>query len=311
MGLFLVTIGIFQRMLIRFNTIIRHTITRIPREQIANGVKHSVYCFFEMSAVWNELIQNPNIFLVIASYIVFTPPEHTIVPVSTSCRIFTSALFQKDCGACAAFAVSTLVAMQSCLYNNEDFIPSPFRIFDCTNGTCDSGSRITTAAAVVNYGISDIGASEHRYGLSCNMQSEYKHTPIHVTHTSMTTPGQIKTSILYFGPVIGFIGNPMLRHPDTGVYHSISGQPPSERHHAVVVLGWDKDGNWIIQNSWGEHWGSGKGRGLISQQVLLYAADPTIATTSRFCVFWIVLCLCCLCTISAFEKEETRPRSMV
>ena len=276
------------------------------KENWANRVKPDLIGFFEMNAIWHTFVQNPNTLLVIASYLVTIPSEYSTIPIDSTCRIFTNSLYQKNCGACAAFAVSTLVSMQACLYHNEDYIPSPFRIFDCSHATCSSGLAITTAAAIVNFGIEDIAASAEFYGLQCNLQPEHQHTQIHITRLTMTVPAQIKTAILYFGPVIGFIGNAMLQHPETGIYHPLRGSAPSDKQHAVVVVGWDKDDNWIIQNSWGNDWGDGKGRGRISQELLMNATDPTVSATLGFCKSGVLVCFIVICIMELFEKYKTK-----
>lgn len=44
----------------------------------------------------------------------------------------------------------------------------------------------------------------------------------------------------------------------SGVFSGCSPSDPSELdslNHAVLLYGWDLEGNWLIKNSWGTDWG--------------------------------------------------------
>lgn len=43
---------------------------------------------------------------------------------------------------------------------------------------------------------------------------------------------------------------------DNGIIRSPSGMQCSHGGHCILLYGWNKDG-WLIQNSWGKHWGNG------------------------------------------------------
>ena len=263
-----------------------------------------------MAAVFKDVWYNRNILLTALTYASSIPPNYTVVPPLTSCRIFTSALSQRNCGACAAFAASTLLSMQSCLYRNDDFIPSPFRVFDCSNSTCTSGLSITEAAAIVNFGVGDIAMSERVYGLPCDLQAEHHRPKIIVSGLSIRNAQQIKTAILWFGPVIASMNMPDGRCAETGVYFADESlQPDEDGHlhtHAIVVVGWDEDNNWIVQNSWGNRWGDGQGRGRISPDLLLHATDPTVLIVFRVYVGIVYCCLACLAISFLYAKNTPR-----
>ena len=189
---------------------------------------------------------------------VSVPDDFVTVPAHSPCRIFNTALSQGHCGSCAAFEVSTAVAMRLCLIDGVDFIPSPFRLFDCSGGTCDTGLSLRTAANVARFGIGDIDASAKTYGLPCDFRWEHSLAFRTGFHTR-TDPQQIKRAILAHGPMPGSV----LMHDHR-----------TEQHHSIVVIGWGSqpEAHWVIQNSWGEEWHPA-GRGNISLDQLLYAVD--------------------------------------
>ena len=263
-----------------------------------------------MASFIRDMWQSTNTVLAILAYTSSIPAHHTIVPPLTHCRIFTSSLYQGNCGSCAAFAVATVVSMQSCLYRNEDFIPSPYRIFDCSNSTCNSGMSVPNAAAIVNFGVSDIAMSEHAYGLPCDLQAEHRRPRIVVSGLRIKNAQQIKTAILWFGPLTGFMRMPGGRNSKTGVYFADSSQQDDDDPldiHAMVLVGWDEDGNWIVQNSWGNQWGDGMGRGRISPGLLLHATDPTVLLVFRAYFGILYVCLIVL-VISCFQTPNTQRR---
>jgi len=202
--------------------------------------------------------------------------------------------------------------MQSCLYHNDDFIPSPFRLFDCSNSTCTSGLSITKAAAIVNFGVGDIAMSERVYGLPCDLQAEHRRPKIIVSGLKIEDALQIKTAILWFGPLIGSMKMPDGRNPETGVYFAATSQPGEDDEtsttHAMVLVGWDENNNWIVQNSWGNRWGDGMGRGRIAPDLLLSATDPSVLMIFRIYVGILYLCLACL-FLSCLQAQNMQRRN--
>jgi hypothetical protein len=260
-----------------------------------------------MRSLISELIDDANVFLVLLSYLLHIPAEYTSIPKSSSCRIFSAALHQRECGSCAAFAVSTLSAMKACIQENEDFIPSPFRVFDCTNATCDTGVTITRAASIVEFGVGDIDASPRHYGLRCDLQwGQHRPTRLHITGHVISRKQQIKAAILFTGPVAGSMTRPIWRDWKSGVYHSLPADHPfassvSKTLHAVVVVGWDSDDNWIIQNSWGREWGDEHGRGRVAADLLVDVNDPTIHIMKRFLTCCVLACMGGLLILAAVD----------
>lgn len=234
-----------------------------------------------------------NLLLFALSRLVRFPPHHTTVPARSDCRIYHEALSQEDCGACAAFAVSALVAMRACLYEGRDYIPSPYRIFDCAGAKCEMGLSPLRAVAVANFGVGDLRDSEQRFGLPCDLRWEQQ-VQLRLEGLLIYDALQIKAALLFFGPLLGAARFPVDRDNLTGVYNFQS----NEAHqHAMVVVGWAADGTWIVQNSWGDEWGDDRGRGRVSQDVIVHAIDPSMGLLKDMYLVAIAFCLamyCCL-----------------
>ena len=248
-----------------------------------------------------------NVVLRILSYLLTIPSEYSIIPHASDCLIFTAALSQGDCGACAAFAVSTLLAIRACLYETEDFIPSPYRIFDCANASCNGGLSVIHAASIANFGVGDIQESAQRFGLPCDLRWEHharRASRLSISAIGMNDPIQIKVTLLLFGPIlasgVATSHDVSVPDPSTGVYNHPIEHPYK---HALVLVGWDSSSNWIVQNSWGTTWGDEYGRGRISHDVLLYAFDPIASTVLNVCSVAILICvLCAIVSSGVFKK---------
>jgi hypothetical protein len=210
------------------------------------------------------------------------PERFTAVPAISSCRIFNMALSQGACGSCAAFAVSTAVAMRLCLRDGTDFIPSPFRIFDCSGHTCEQGLTLAKAIAIAQYGVGDLQDSPPMYGLPCDLRWE-KQPPIKFKPMAIKSTELIKAALLTFGPIPAAIKTPRLRH-------------------AVVLIGWDKH-NWLIQNSWGEIDGEHRGRRRVPYDELEFAIDLDIAKHDNRAIMCIALA--CASFVIAFIAVAT------
>lgn len=48
----------------------------------------------------------------------------------------------------------------------------------------------------------------------------------------------------------------VLSEDSTEIFSNCSSNP-EDANHAMLVVGFDQDGNWILKNSWGEYWGDG------------------------------------------------------
>ena len=157
--------------------------------------------------------------------------------------------------------------MRSCK-NGLNELPSPYRIFDCGNGTCDGGMNLMTLDRVMRAGVNDLMKSPAVYGLGCLKDgSSYLHSI--QSYVVVCSRHLIKREILHYGPIIASVpfSNYFADYTnDSGVY--VESDPANAILHAIAVIGWgnateDEPEHWLIQNSWSRNWGDG-GRGKIS-----------------------------------------------
>jgi len=196
----------------------------------------------------------------------------TTVPPSSDCRIYNSALLQSGCGACSAFALAAVVGMYACSRENKDYIPSPFRLFDCTGASCEHGTTIQDVSLVMlRGGVEDVDESPSVFGLQCNLTEDSPLSGLRPLVVDIRGEAEIKATMIFSGlPLVGLIGGGLVLEPKSGMYQSTKTDPG----HAVALIGWGTD-HWIIQNSWGDSWGDGRGRARIRKDALKSAMDVT------------------------------------
>jgi C1A family cysteine protease len=71
------------------------------------------------------------------------------------------------------------------------------------------------------------------------------------------TPTQIKQLLVVYGPlIVGIYANSAFQMYSSGVFTGCgSSTSISSMNHAVLLYGWDSNGNWLIKNSWADTWG--------------------------------------------------------
>lgn len=178
-----------------------------------------------------------------------------------NCRALQHVFYQGDCGACSAFAAATSVGMRGCK-KGMNVVPSPHRLFDCTNAACNTGTRFYDISLAFSHGVPDVLYTTANFGKGCvggNISSKY--------YTTVCGSRLVKHHILKHGPmVMGVSVTDEFVHYNNS--ENIISRPfwGFEDMHAIAVFGWDDgdehtDANWLIQNSWSEQWGSnGVGR---------------------------------------------------
>jgi hypothetical protein len=243
------------------------------------------------------------------------PDAYTVVPSEPSgCRVFVDAPSQGNCGACAAFAVASLISMRMCLYAHEDFVLSPYRLFDCCeNSTCKTGTSVGHAMEVLQrVGIGDLRDSPPQYGLPCESaptRQRFLSRGVRYHLVGMSSPRLIRAALWLYGPLVGAMHTALTRDDANGVYRfQPDYQPPSFNDdpmaygasHAIVVVGWDHNGDWIVHNSWGHEWGDGHGRGRIAQAALYDVHDPS--AHDMFCACLALLVLLALANAIEFSR---------
>ena len=223
---------------------------------------------FVYSVLALEVIQGMLIFFILKPIIRYMPSAYDARAVyGDQCRAFRHIFYQGDCGACAAFATASSIGMRGCK-KGYDFIPSPHRLFDCANATCDRGAHMYSMHSVLLNGVPDVINTPAMFSRGCvtgNITTKQ--------FTGVCGSRYIKSHILTDGPMVFSI--PV--SDDFAFYSNTSHiyiRPPGDFDvgHAVVVFGWD-DGDahtgpsWLIQNSWSEQWGTA-GIGRVDMSML-------------------------------------------
>jgi hypothetical protein len=203
-----------------------------------------------------------SLFAAIVGLLVAPPLEYDATEGASSCRIDHIVFQQGHCGACLAFASSVALGYRICLNDHVDFVPSPFRIFDCLAKSCSNGLSIPEVEGARMQGIGDLNATPARFGWGCRFTEE----SVASSWVGYFAYGEtsMKTDIYLFGPsVTSIYVDPLFYlytgRPDVYQLMHVRKKPPHiDSTHAVAIIGWgdQPEPHWVIQNSWGAEWGN-------------------------------------------------------
>lgn len=201
------------------------------------------------------------LFAAIVGMLVAPPLEYDATEGASSCRIDNMVFQQGQCGACLAFASAIALGYRICLNDHIDFVPSPFRIFDCLAKSCTEGLTITDVEGARIQGIGDLNATPARFEWGC----KFEEASVVSSWVGYFAYGEtsMKTDIYLFGPAVTSIYVDPLFYmyrgtPDVYQLTHVKKRPPThESTHAVAIIGWGDrpEPHWVIQNSWGADWG--------------------------------------------------------
>lgn len=179
---------------------------------------------------------------------------------------------QGTCGACWAFAVSTVLSDRLCLAspsNNINVQLSPQNMINCDlvdqgcgGGYLDYPWTYTETMGLPSEACQPYSSSFGAVG-TCSSRCNDGTTPtlyysIPNSARIFTDPASIKAEILAYGPVEAAMSvyYDFFQY-SSGIYYYTGGD--YQGAHVVKLIGWDFDpviGNyWIAQNSWGVNWG--------------------------------------------------------
>ncbi len=66
----------------------------------------------------------------------------------------------------------------------------------------------------------------------------------------------LKSYLIQYGPLaIGIYVNNAFYTYSSGVFNGCPSDSYLKINHAVLLIGWDSNDNWIIKNQWGTDWG--------------------------------------------------------
>jgi hypothetical protein len=189
-----------------------------------------------------------------AHHLYHVPPAYNALEGGPTCRAARTVFHQGDCGACAAFASASSLGMRLC--RTEDFLPSPFRLFDCVS-TCGNGSTLRQTGDALAQGIPDVDASPQAFGVGC----EYAPARALVMYGYIVGgfDSAMKLDLMLFGPAVVVLhaGDDFSLYTGDTVYHHDNHHRDPNSAHSMVVVGWgsDPEPHWVVQNSWGGRWG--------------------------------------------------------
>ena len=213
--------------------------------------------------------------LSLTAYSIFSDPPpanySAYEAYGVGCRGFEHVFSQHACGACGAFAASSVYGMRSCKNGGMD-LPSPYRVFDCAHGDCNVGLSVFQLEASMRSGVNDVFRTPLVHGWGCLFDGNADILKIDA-YNFLCLSGVIKREILLNGPVLGIFMVPdsFVEYVD-GVYAGNEDHAEEEVAHAMAVVGWGaatetEPEHWIVQNSWGDDWGQG-GRGKLAMSPL-------------------------------------------
>ena len=192
-----------------------------------------------------------------------TPDSFDARTGAEMCRVHDVIYQQGACSACLAFAASAVLGYRSCINSNIDYLPSPYRLFDCLANNCDEGLTMIKVETARIRGIGDINGTPHQFGWGCRYLDE-EHPVSEWVSYAAHGKDSMKVDLYYHGPAVAHIYVDPLFYGFRGGYNvyplrHIDTIPEEKVHslHAVVVIGWglEPEPHWVIQNSWGHHWG--------------------------------------------------------
>lgn len=77
-----------------------------------------------------------------------------------------------------------------------------------------------------------------------------------VSHFSSMTDAQLMQALADHGPIgIGIYASSSFSSYSSGVYSGCPSDSSSMINHAVLLVGYTTNGDWIVKNSWGINWG--------------------------------------------------------
>lgn len=230
-----------------------------------------------------------------AHHLYHVPPAYNALDGGPACRAARTVFYQGDCGACAAFASASSLGMRLCQQNGEDFLPSPFRLFDCVS-TCGNGSTLRQTGDALARGIPDVDASPQAFGVGC----EYAPARALVMYGYIVGgfDSAMKLDIMLFGPVVVVLhaSDDFSHYRGATVYRNDDAHANPASAHSMVIVGWgaDPEPHWVVQNSWGGRWGDhGMARVALSTFTHHYAwrtrAEVTVEAMAIVAYFALLL----------------------
>lgn len=171
------------------------------------------------------------------------------------------------CGASWAFASAAAAESYSAVYGGSLVDLSEEYVLECAaQGSCVGGSvgsameliaaGVPTAAAYPYQASHSVSATPKTVGICVSAGKIALPKGATVASVSNITNSQFK-ALVADAPVVALMYATDLGFPnyDSGVYACPRAASVSDLNHAVEVVGFDAEGNYIVKNSWGKQWG--------------------------------------------------------
>lgn len=167
-----------------------------------------------------------------------------------------------DCGSCWAFATIGSIEANYFIYRQKRVILSEQQLVDCCNGPkypYTDGCRGTSS-------MNEPFDYSNNVGLILSTDYPYKAYQQKCQDSSFTKTKYLDSTLPYIygkidsinlqslvnlGPVTITLSTDGWKFYSSGVLN----QCGTTINHAVVLIGYDKNNNWIVRNSWGSTWG--------------------------------------------------------
>ena len=220
------------------------------------------------------------------------------MPHNTHCRILNTVFDQGECGACLVFALVTAQSMRLCM-GGVDFIPSPYRIFDCLSTCNGTGATPRGAFGLLRRGVEDLDSSPKVFGLPCGRWTFGLHFV-----GSITDPKRIRRELQQRGPLVAMVDwdDTFYRHRGHGIWRRTG--PRLDKRHSVVLLDWRPypEPHYLIQNSWGEWWGF-HGRARVAEASITWAFDDGIESVAIIYVLETIIFITTFALLALLRRK--------
>lgn len=172
---------------------------------------------------------------------------------------------QLSCGSCWAFATVGLVETIYLSKTKLEVDLAEQALLECTKqgNTCSGGNLVAPIVRVLSSGVPEEKdfpylnrAGMYNQSVICNanglrLGQDSKYRVIYnVNETTLKT-------LLAQGPLTTamYASRSLTQYRSDKVWSCTGGTSWSQLNHAVLLVGYDEEGNYIIKNSWGDKWG--------------------------------------------------------